>query len=74
MLNDNRFFNHKDEHTFINAKECRALEVWMNKRNSSNQSKNNWQVLTSIWNDIPNVVTKVDLNDQPNYSTIKPYK
>lgn len=27
MLNDNRFFDHGDNDTLLNAKECRALET-----------------------------------------------
>ena len=74
MLNDNRFFDHGKNDTLINAKECRALDDWMRSRNKSKPSMNNWTILAMMWNDIPNARFKVDLSDQPDYSSINPYK
>lgn len=74
MLDDNRFFDHGNNDTLLNAKECRALEDWMKSKNKSKPGMNNWTVLALMWNDIPNVRIKVNLSKIPDYSTIKPYK
>lgn len=73
MLNDNRFFNHGDNDSLLTGRECILLDEWLRKVNKSSKfGYTNWQVLADMWNSRKEI--QIDLNNQPDYSSIKPYK
>ena len=68
------FFNHGNNDSLLNSKESSQLNTWLLKPNKATPNFTNWQVLANMWNAIPNARFTVDLNKQPDYSTIYPYK
>ena len=74
MLTKSMFFNYGNNDSLLNSKESSQLNTWLLKPNKATPNFTNWQVLANMWNAIPNARFTVDLNKQPDYSTIYPYK
>ena len=78
-LDTNEFFTHGNKEDMLNNSDCLELDRWLRLGNlkypiSDDNTKflTNWQVLATMWNS--RLTGMLDLNDQPDYSVIRPYK
>ena len=79
-LFDNRFFEHgKNHRDKLHKKDWKILNDWMSSLNANNQNITNWKYAVELWDyangtDYMNNNNKLDYYNQPDYTTIKPYK
>lgn len=77
-LDTNEFFTHGEKEDMLNNSDCRELNRWLMLENTKYRSSitskffTNWQVLATFWNARGRGI--IDLLDQPDYETIRPYK
>ena len=78
-LDTNEFFTHGEKEDMLNNSDCLELDRWLRLENRKYPINSdgikflmNWQVLATMWNS--RLTGMLDLNDQPDYSVIRPYK
>ncbi len=70
---ENRFFTHGKHKDVLVRKDWKTLDDWMRKTSGKDKSKNNWEYMATVWDSIYGQ-NNYDTIDQPDYTTIKPYK
>ena len=76
---DNRFFTHGKHKDVLARKDWKVLDEWMRKDNDDNKDETNWERIVEVWNmsngtNYKNNDIELDYDNQPDYTTIKPYK
>ena len=75
---DNRFFNHGKHQGILARKDWKILDEWMSKDNSRFKDKynvkSNWDAIVSMWKQLNGENINIKTIEQPDYTTIKPYK
>ncbi len=76
---ENRFFTHGKHKDVLARKDWKTLDDWMRKENILKKFKNvdtNWDSVVAIWKGLNDDNNSIDADtvEQPDYTTIKPYK
>lgn len=73
---DNRFFNHGKHQSILARKDWKILDEWMRKPNKNDRTVTNWDKMVDEWKHLydPKGKLNLDYDNQPDYTTIKPYK
>lgn len=75
QLFDNRFFVHGKHRDTLSKSDWKLLDLWLRDPNFKNISISNWNRAVELWSGAyRDVSLKFDTENQPDYTTIKPYK